>query len=70
MSTKGQWGGAREGGGRKPKYNGATVPISLRIPGELLDAIDDLRGDTSRNEYCIRALRRYVQERKRRKRKN
>ena len=43
--AKSGWGGKREGSGRRVKYGTGTVPISLRVPDQLLAEIDHDRGD-------------------------
>ena len=67
--AKKSWGGSRERSGRPPKYNGGTVPISLRVPGDLLEAIDSARGELSRNEYFVNAMQSYLRDRLRRQKR-
>ena len=45
-----------ETGGRPLKYDSPTVPIGITLPQDLLDEIDDLRGQESRSSWITRAI--------------
>lgn len=55
---KGQWGGRRQGAGRKSD-NPSTRSIALRIPADVAEILD--RQD-NRSAYIIEAIRAYDRE--------
>lgn len=69
-AKKGQRGGSRPGSGRPRKYNGGAVTLSFACPPDLPAMIDADRGEQSRSEYVVEALRRYLRSRQRGRRSN
>lgn len=55
------WGGKRDGSGRKPKYVD-PVPLAFRIERELADSLDAMakRTGLKRCDILERALREYL----------
>ena len=51
-------GGSRPGAGRKSKYIGQSYPITFRLPGRLVVALDAAVDDVggSRSDYLIAKL--------------
>jgi hypothetical protein len=60
-------GGCREGSGRKLIHpEGATVPVTVRVPATLIDGVDSLAAqrDQSRSEIVTEAVRTFLDAQK------
>lgn len=42
------------------KYKQASVPTAIRIPHELIERLDAIRGGLTRTEVIVAALRRHL----------